>query len=845
MSALPPFLRAAASTAPVVLLSTALACATVEMRDDSRPDHGAVALEAIFLEPSIAGLGPRITSLSPDGRWLLLRWQAGAAETEDQVLRLLDLERPAASGFRGTPLDELVRPWHGEDAELERVTWLPEGGRLVAKRGRQVVLFDADEGRTAPLVVEGPPVADGVEDPHRRYAGSIRRLDVITKGKFLDILDDDEAYRLELPLELPDAPFLLDDLEHVSVDLDAAPIGLAFNNDGSIVFGQRRAPRAPDDSQDDDLEEESQDETADEPPRPQILHRTDGRTVVLADFDPSELSSVRMSPDGRFVFGVVTDESAMPEPTLVPDYLTERVTTRSARRQLAENGPEPLRAWIWNTSSGLRTNFFDDEQSRSVWLSSRSWAPQEVDGAPARHLLTTISADHRERTLWLWTEGFLEQVFHDRDEGWIGGPVNGVRWRPEGEGLVLGSENWEGTTTPGRAQLFHVRADDGFTTQLTEVEGEVSDFRFAKDGGLVVTAIRDDPANKWIGWIPHDALAEDPPRSDALRWFPAPDGFNATLRAGSRADHCVFTHERLFEPPEVWSATPDATARLTETVPDDFKAIEWIEPQRIDVTASDGVNLRAHVFVPPDWHAGDAPRATIVFVHGAGYLQNVAESMSEYPLNLMFHSRLAALGYPVIDVDYRGSAGYGRDFRTDVQYHLGGRDLDDIHDVVDHQIERGLVDGERVGLYGGSYGGFMAMMALFTAPERWAAGAALRSVTDWRTYHPRYTQPRLGKPSTHAEAYARSSPIDHVEKLEDPLLVLHGMMDSNVFAQDSIRLIEDLIDLGKDFDAMLYPSQGHGFTDGPHWLDEYRRIERYLVRHLGPPEGGFASRERL
>jgi dipeptidyl aminopeptidase/acylaminoacyl peptidase len=189
----------------------------------------------------------------------------------------------------------------------------------------------------------------------------------------------------------------------------------------------------------------------------------------------------------------------------------------------------------------------------------------------------------------------------------------------------------------------------------------------------------------------------------------------------------------------------------------------------------------------------------------------------------------------VVDVDYRGSQGYGQDFRTAVQYHLGGLELSDIHLTLDALAERGVIDRARVACYGGSYGGFLTLMALFTAGERWSAGAALRSVTDWRTYHPSYTQPRLGRPSTHAEAYARSSPIDHAEKLEKPLLLLHGMMDSNVFAQDTIRLMEKLIDLGRDFDVMLYPSQNHAFTDGAHWLDEYRRIERFLMGHLGPP----------
>ena len=124
----------------------------------------------------------------------------------------------------------------------------------------------------------------------------------------------------------------------------------------------------------------------------------------------------------------------------------------------------------------------------------------------------------------------------------------------------------------------------------------------------------------------------------------------------------------------------------------------------------------------------------------------------------------------------------------------------------------------------------MALMALFTAPDRWAAGAALRSVTDWRTYHPRYAQPRLGRPSTHPEAYERSSPIDHAEGLEDPLYILHGMVDSNVFAQDSIRLIEKLIDQGSDDEWLtdqLKPGALEQACIASHYPLELRMQEGY------------------
>lgn len=793
----------------------------------ARPATGAASpsLPEIFLEPSLAGVGPSIRGLSPDGEWLLFDWSGTAAESSDRKPRLMRVARPQDTGFRGTPLDELVPSFFGESGPLRRVAWLKHGARLVMARGRQVLIHEADTGETRLLVREADPVPEPAEDPHVRFAGAIRRLDVLERGTVLEILDSKESYRLPLAPEFPTETWLLDELEHTSDDLDAAPIDLAFNNDGSIVFGARRSPVQP--PTDDEAEEAR--------PPFHVYHRTEERGVTLSGFDPDVHSRWTMSQDGRYVFAVERDRSSTPESTIVPDYLTDRVTTRKTRRMLADDGPEPVRFWVWDTSTGVRKSFFRDEEWRDVWVRSIAWGKQDQPELPARLVLVTLSADHKHREVHLWTEGFRETVFEDTDERWNGGPIGRVIWQDEGQGLILGSECHASLTTPGHAQVFHVRADDGLVTQLTEVEGEVSDFRIAHDGSLAITAIRDDPAHKWIGWIDTAVLASDPPKSDGLRWFEQPAGFNATLRPGRWASVAVFTHERMFQPPEIWFADAEGSARLTRTTPRAFDEQRWVHPERIDVTARDGSRLRAHVFVPPAWSDGDEARATIVFVHGAGYLQNVTESMTEYPLNLMFHSRLASMGYPVIDVDYRGSAGYGGAFRTDLQYHLGGLDLTDIHDVVDHQIARGLVDAERVGIYGGSYGGFMAMMALFTAPERWSVGCALRSVTDWRTYHPGYTQPRLGRPSTHPEAYRRSSPIDLVDGLEDPLLVLHGMLDTNVFAQDSIRLIEELIDRGKEFDAMLYPSQGHGFHDGPHWLDEYRRIETYLLENLGSP----------
>jgi dipeptidyl aminopeptidase/acylaminoacyl peptidase len=178
---------------------------------------------------------------------------------------------------------------------------------------------------------------------------------------------------------------------------------------------------------------------------------------------------------------------------------------------------------------------------------------------------------------------------------------------------------------------------------------------------------------------------------------------------------------------------------------------------------------------------------------------------------------------------------------------MGGKDLDDELAGLDYLAKQGFVDMQRVGIYGGSYGGFMALMALFNAPERYACGAALRFVADWENYYrgnPWYCVQRLGTPEANPQAYWRSSPIHFAANLNKPLLLLHGMRDDNVHFQDAAQLVERLIRLEKRFDLMIYPRESHGFTAPASWIDEYRRIEEFFVEHLRPerPLGNAAGR---
>jgi dipeptidyl aminopeptidase/acylaminoacyl peptidase len=242
------------------------------------------------------------------------------------------------------------------------------------------------------------------------------------------------------------------------------------------------------------------------------------------------------------------------------------------------------------------------------------------------------------------------------------------------------------------------------------------------------------------------------------------------------------------------------------------------------------VDVYARLFRPEEWHP---QKPAVIFIHGAGYLQNAHKGWSSYYREFMFHNILLKNGYLVLDVDYRGSAGYGRDCRTAIYRHMGGKDLDDIVDASGFLVKKYNVNPERIGTYGGSYGGFLTLMAMFTTPDVFKAGAALRPVTDWAHYHPGYTVDILNLPHIDTEAYTQSSPIYFAEGLKGALLICHGMVDTNVHFQDTVRLVQRLIELRKEnWEAAIYPVEGHSFHNSESWADEYKRIFKLFEDNL-------------
>ena len=481
----------------------------------------------------------------------------------------------------------------------------------------------------------------------------------------------------------------------------------------------------------------------------------------------------------------------LPAASLVPDYLREQGVVQwegENKRSLIVHGP--------------------------VWRSDGQAAVVEVR-----------AYDNKDRWIARLTPetGELTVLDHQHDEAWIGGPgiswwggMGTMGWLPDNRHVYFQSEK------TGYSHLYTVDVTTKTITQLTNGTFEVFSPMLSKDGMYwYFTSSEGSPYERHLDRMRVEGGARE--RLTTL------SGKNeAALHPNEQLMGLLYSFSN--RPPEIYLQKPrQAPTQITQSVTEAWKAYTWRVPEIIEVPASDGAKVPARFYKPAKPNG-----AAVIFVHGAGYLQNVHRWWSTYFREYMFHNLLTDLGYYVLDLDYRASEGYGRDWRTAIYRHMGGRDLQDHVDGSKFLQKTYRIDPERIGIYGGSYGGFITLMTLFTEPKHFGAGAALRSVTDWAHYNHGYTANILNTPALDSLAIARSSPIYYAEGLEDPLLICHGVVDTNVHFQDVVRLSQRLIELGKEnWEMAIYPVEDHGFVEPSSWTDEYRRILKLFEEHIG------------
>jgi dipeptidyl aminopeptidase/acylaminoacyl peptidase len=273
--------------------------------------------------------------------------------------------------------------------------------------------------------------------------------------------------------------------------------------------------------------------------------------------------------------------------------------------------------------------------------------------------------------------------------------------------------------------------------------------------------------------------------------------------------------------------------RVTKSPRPDFYKIQWPETQYVSYPSKqDKEPVAARLMLPSGYSPsakGGPKYPAVVYVHGSGYATSVLKQWGSYiDYRYAYNAYLASLGYVVLEMDYRGSTGYGRAWRSGVYLDMGGSDLDDVLGGVDYLRTLGNIDLNRLGIWGVSYGGFMTDMAMFRAPGVFKAGSAWAAVNDWENYNAHYTAQRLNTPDKNPEAYRRSSPIWFSNNLQDHLLIVHGMVDDNVLFPDAVQLTEKLIHEGKQFDHIFYPEESHGFVRDETWTDAFRRTTEWF-----------------
>ncbi len=413
----------------------------------------------------------------------------------------------------------------------------------------------------------------------------------------------------------------------------------------------------------------------------------------------------------------------------------------------------------------------------------------------------------------------LQTIDRQRDEAWIGGPGIGFGGNVGTLGFLADNQTiFFQSEVDGYSHLYTVNLATSIRKQLTKGKFEVQSVQLSRDKQnfyLTTNEVHFGEQHFYRLAVIGGVRTRLTKMTGSNQVVLSPDETKlAYLNSFSNRPWEVFLQENEVNSPP---------SQITKSQSRQFKEYKWREPEIITFKAEDGQNVSARLYESKTGEQGKKP--AVIFVHGAGYLQNVHKWWSQYSREYMFHNMLVDNGYTVLDIDYRGSAGYGRDWRTGIYRFMGGKDLTDHVDAAKYLVEQQGVNFKKIGIYGGSYGGFITLMAMFTKPDVFAAGAALRPVTDWAAYNHPYTANILNEPQADSIAYQRSSPIYHAEGLKGNLLICHGMVDVNVHYQDAVRLSQRLIELRKEhWELASYPMEDHGFVEPTSWMDEYKRI---------------------
>ncbi|MEP6596857.1 MAG: prolyl oligopeptidase family serine peptidase [Ginsengibacter sp.] len=560
----------------------------------------------------------------------------------------------------------------------------------------------------------------------------------------------------------------------------------------------------------------------------------------------NDIQHIIISPAGRFITYRLYQKNDEVKGTIVPSYVTKDGYTKEI----------PARSKVGRPNGIFSFYIFDRIKDTVITVSADSIEgitdiPEYIKDYPAKYkdvktatrkvliegpywdnegtacIVDILSLDNKDR--WIMqldaARGKLSLLDHQHDNAWIAGP--GIAWSDAANiGWINANTIYFQSEATGFSHLYSYNISTHQRSVITQGKYEIQKAILSRDKKyFYVITNEGHPGKQNIYRINVDG-------SNKIKLTSLTGGYEMFLSPNEK--YIAYRYSCQNKPWELYFQKIDLNTnpvQITDkAMSDAFKAYPWRDTKIFTFTARDGAQVYMRIY---ESKPGTKNNAAVIFVHGAGYLQNADYRWSYYFREMMFNNLLADKGYTIMDIDYRGSAGYGRDWRTGIYRYMGGKDLDDEVDAAHYLVQNLGIDSTRIGIYGGSYGGFITLMALFTQPNVFKAGAALRPVTDWAHYDHEYTSAILNEPFTDSIAYLRSSPINFADGLKNHLLICHGMVDENVHFQDAVRLSQRLIELGKDnWELAAYPVEDHSFIEPSSWTNEYKRILKLFNENL-------------
>ncbi|HLW47305.1 MAG TPA: S9 family peptidase [bacterium] len=396
-----------------------------------------------------------------------------------------------------------------------------------------------------------------------------------------------------------------------------------------------------------------------------------------------------------------------------------------------------------------------------------------------------------------------------------------VGWTDGGAALLVSSN----ATPEGTYGIAHVEVGTGAITWLDRGEWDVELLDVSSAGDQYVCARNEGGA--------HVVLLRTP--DGGTRTLPLPPGVLAGATFSPDGRCAALLHSGAQSPFELWVYdTAEATlVQLSRSLVGGLGPDDFVRPSLVTYPSFDGTPIAAFVYLPPGARP-DGTTPAVVYVHGGP----AAEHMNGWAPLVQY---LVSHGVAVIAPNYRGSTGFGRAFEEANMMDMGGGDLRDTVAAAAVLTEAGYADPRRIAIMGGSYGGYLTLMALTKYPERWAAGVAIVPFANWFTEYEHEDQTlrdsdraRMGDPVENADLWRDRSPIFFADQIRAPLLLLAGANDVRCPPEEAEQIARAVRTNGGVADLHVYPDEGHGFRRRENEIDAQRRTTEFLARHLRP-----------